>query len=182
MSMDLYSVKACVTRNACCIFEGLLEFFDLLNGHCASQNVGSEEGGLLAGRDELIAELIGIAVAAGARSHLETDLCTPAVNSLDKVGVCRDGDIAVKGAFVRALGDLLGKRSAAGDYHADAASCTLFKVVDLPVGLRAVRKGCVMPHRGKDETVFDLHLADFERCKERAVVFLFHCDVNSFTC
>ena len=87
------------------------------------------------------------------------------MDSLYKVGVCRDGDIAVKGAFVRALGDFLGKGSAAGDYHADAASCTLFKVVDLPVGLCAVRKGCVMSHRGKDETVFYLHLAYFERCK-----------------
>ena len=147
VSMDLYSVKACVTRNARCIFEGLLELLDLLNGHCTGQNVGSEEGRLLAGRYELLAELIGIAVAAGARSHLEADLCAPAVNSLDKVGVCRDGDVAVEGTLMRALSDLLGKRCAAGDYHADAASCALFKVVDLPIGLSAVRKGCVVPHR-----------------------------------
>lgn len=59
VSMDLYSVKACVTRNACCIFEGLLEFFDLLNGHCASQNVGSEECGLLAGRTSLSPNSLG---------------------------------------------------------------------------------------------------------------------------
>ena len=75
---------------------------------------------------------LGVAVAAGARGHLEADLCAPAVDSLDKVGVCGDGDVAIKGALVGALCDLLGERSAAGDDHADAASCALFKVIDLP--------------------------------------------------
>ena len=177
VGVDLDSVKACVAGNACCVLKRLLKILDLLPCHLTGEDIGLKEGGLHAGGDELVAKLVGVAVAAGARGHLEADLCAPAVDSLDKVGVCGDGDVAIKGAFVGALCDLLGERSAAGDYHADAASGALFKVIDLPVGLCSVREGCVVAHRRKHEAVLDLHLAYLKRGKKRAVIFLFHFDL-----
>ena len=174
VGMNLDGVKPCVASDAGGVLEGLLELFYLLNRHSAGENIRVEEGGLLAGGYELIAELVGIAVSPGARGHLEAYLGAPAMDSLHEVRIGGNGDVALESALMGALRYLLGERSAAGDYHAGAAPGPLFIIVDFPVGLGAVRKRGVMTHRGEDNAVFDLHLANLERGKKRTVIFLFH--------
>ena len=174
VGMDLYGIKARVARNTGGVFEGFLKLFDLLNGHPAGENVRIEEGGLLTGGYEFVTELVGIAVAAGARSHLKAYFCSPAVDSLNEVRIRGNGDIALESAFVGALRYLLGEGRASSDYHANAAPGPFFKIVNFPVRLCAVWKRSVVAHRGEDDAVFDLHLANFKRGKKRTVIFLFH--------
>ena len=87
VGMNLDGVKPRVARDTGGVLEGLLELLYLLNRHSAGEDVRVEEGGLLAGGYELIAELVGIAVAAGTRGHLEAYLGAPAMDSLHEVRI-----------------------------------------------------------------------------------------------